>query len=118
MLFTAFKILFSACLIAFSSWLAGKRPELAGFIIALPLMTLLVLPFNFAEYQDPQNTVTFAKSILVAVPLSLTFFIPFLMAEKIMAIAPEGFGFWSVYGAGLACLTAAYFAHQWINKLL
>ena len=118
MAFTVFKILFSACVIAFSSWLAGKRPELAGFIIALPLMTLLVLPFNFAEYQDPQNTVTFAKSILVAVPLSLTFFIPFLMAEKIMAFAPEGFGFWAVYGCGLLCLTAAYFIHQWVTKLL
>lgn len=118
MVFTVFKILFSACLIAFSSWLAGRRPELAGFIIALPLMTLLVLPFNFAEYQDPANTVTFAKSILVAVPLSLTFFIPFLMAEKIMALAPEGFGFWLVYGVGIACLTAAYFIHQWAVKLL
>lgn len=118
MLFTAFKILFSACIIAFSSWLAGKRPELAGFIIALPLMTLLVLPFNFAEYQDPENTVTFAKSILVAVPLSLTFFIPFLLADKIMAVAPEGFGFWAVYVSGLACLSGAYFLHQWITKLI
>jgi len=118
MVFTAFKILFSACLIAFSSWLAGKRPELAGFIIALPLMTLLVLPFNFAEYQDPQNTVTFAKSILIAVPLSLTFFIPFLMAERIMAIAPEGYGFWVVYGLGITCLSAAYFIHQFVIKLL
>lgn len=118
MLFATFKIIFSACVIAFASWLAGKRPDLAGFIIALPLMTLLVLPFNFAEYQDPTNTVTFAKSILVAVPLSLTFFVPFLFADKIMVIAPEGFGFWMVYGAGLLCLTAAYFVHQGITKLL
>ena len=118
MAFTVFKILFSACLIAFSSWLAGKRPELAGFIIALPLMTLLVLPFNFAEYQDPENTVTFAKSILVAVPLSLTFFIPFLLADKIMAFAPEGYGFWVIYGSGLLCLTGAYFIHQWVTKLI
>lgn len=118
MLFTAFKIIFSACVIAFASWLAGKRPDLAGFIIALPLMTLLVLPFNFAEYQDPANTADFAKSILVAVPLSLTFFIPFLFADKIMAIAPDGFGFWAVYGAGLLCLTGAYFTHQGITKIL
>lgn len=118
MLFTVFKVLFSACMIAFASWLAGKRPELAGFIIAMPLMTLLVLPFNFAEYQDPQNTVTFAKSILVAVPLSLTFFIPFLMADKIMAITPDAYGFWVVYMSGIFCLAAAYFIHQWVVKLL
>lgn len=118
MAFTVFKILFSACIIAFSSWLAGKRPELAGFIIALPLMTMLVLPFNFAEYQDPENTVTFAKSILVAVPLSLTFFIPFLFAGHIMPLAPEGQGFWLVYGLGIACVGSAYFIHQWVTKLL
>ncbi|MGH1398507.1 MAG: hypothetical protein ACRBCT_04760 [Alphaproteobacteria bacterium] len=81
-------------------------------------MTLLVLPFNFAEYQDPQNTVTFAKSIMIAVPLSLTFFLPFLFADKIMALAPEGFGFWGVYALGLACLTASYFVHQGITKWL
>lgn len=118
MLFTAFKVLFSACVIAFSSWLAGKRPELAGFIIALPLMTLLVLPFNYVEYQNAETSVTFAKSILVAVPLSLTFFAPFLLAPKIMALVPEGFGFWTVYVLGLGCLAAAYFLHQWIMKFL
>lgn len=118
MLFTAFKVLFSAGMIAFSSWLAGKRPELAGFIIALPLMTLLVLPFNFAEYQDADNTVAFAKSIFVAVPLSLTFFIPFLLANKIMPLLPESAGFWVVYISGILCLSGAYFLHQWIMKYL
>ncbi len=118
MLFTVFKIIFSACVIAFSSWLAGKRPDLAGFIIALPLMTLLVLPFNYAEYQDPENTVTFAKSILVAVPLSLTLFIPFLFAPHIMALVPQGYGFWAVYITGIACLSGSYFLHQLILKLL
>ena len=118
MLFTAFKLIVSASLIAFSSWLAGKRPELAGFIISLPIITLLTLPFNYAEYQDAQNTVTFAKSILVAIPLSLTFFIPFLLADKIIAITPEGYGFWIIYALGMTCLTAAYFIHQWAVKLL
>ncbi|MEZ5815023.1 MAG: hypothetical protein R3E13_09965 [Alphaproteobacteria bacterium] len=116
--FTVFKILFSACLIAFSSWLAGKRPELAGFILALPIMTMMALPFNFAEYQDPENTVTFAKSILLAVPLSMMFFIPFLFANKIMSSVPEAYGFWSVYGLGLVCLTVAYFIHHNLTKLL
>ena len=118
MVFTAFKIIFSACVIAFSSWLAGKRPELAGFIVALPLVTLLVLPFNFAEYHDPENTITFAKSIMIAVPLSLTFFLPFLVADKIMVMVPNGFGFWAIYGLGLACLGAAYLSHKWVVKLL
>ena len=118
MAFTVFKVVFSACMIAFSSWLAGKRPELAGFIIALPLMTMLTLPLNFVEYQDPENTAAFAKSIFVAVPLSLTFFIPFFAADKIMPLAPEGYGFWLVYGLGVGCIATAYFVHQWVVKFL
>ena len=61
MMFAA-KILVAATLISFASWLAGKRPELAGFIIALPLTTMLALAFSFAEYRDPAASVTFAKS--------------------------------------------------------
>lgn len=69
-----FKMCLSAGVIAFASWLSGKRPELAGFIIALPLVTLLVLPFSFMEYQDAEKTVRFAQSIFIAIPLSLLFF--------------------------------------------
>ncbi len=112
MIFTTFKIMLSAGVIAFASWLAGKKPELAGFIIALPLATLLVLPLNYAEYQDADTAVRFARSILVAVPLSLTFFIPFLFAEKIPG------GFWALYGLGLCCLTASYFLHRFITAQL
>lgn len=116
MLYTVFKVALSALVIAFASWLAGKRPDLAGFIIALPLATLLVLPLSYMEYQDPNNAVAFGRSILIAVPLSLTFFIPFLAAPLIMPMMPEGYGFWGVYGLGLLCLIAAYFAHQAILK--
>ncbi len=112
MIFTIFKLTISAGMIAFASWLAGKKPELAGFIIAMPLLTLLVLPFSYTEYQDPENAVTFARSIFVAVPLSLTFFIPFLLADKIPG------GFWVLYGTGILCLIASYFIHRWITGLL
>ena len=106
--FALAKILISALVIAFASWLAGKRPELAGFIVALPLVTLLALAFSYAEYQNPENSVTFARSIFVAIPLSMTFFIPFLLAEKIPG------GFWVLYGSGILCLTLSYFVHRFI----
>lgn len=104
----AFKMLVSAGVIAFASWLSGKRPELAGFIVALPLVTLMVLPFSFLEYQDADKTVKFAQSIFVAVPLSLLFFVPFLFANKLI------WNFWALYGAGLILLSAGYFAHKFI----
>lgn len=117
MWFTIFKIGVSACVIAFASWLSGKRPDLAGFIIALPLVTLLVLPLSYAEYQNAEASVAFAKSIMLAVPLSLTFFLPFLFATPILTLIPEQYGFWGLYGLGLICLVAAYFTHQYLTKM-
>jgi hypothetical protein len=116
MWFMVFKIGLSACDIAFASWLSGKRPDLAGFIIALPLVTLLALPFSYAEYQNADTSIDFAKSIMVAVPLSLAFFVPFLFAKSIMDMLPEGYVFWVIYASGLICLIGAYFLHQFLIK--
>lgn len=110
MFLIAAKLAISASVIAFASWLSGKRPELAGFIVALPMVTLMVLPFSYLEYQDPETSIRFAKSIFVAVPLSLFFFVPFLLADRLQL------GFWGLYGSGLALLVAAYFLHQAILR--
>lgn len=104
----AIKIAVSAGMIAFASWLSGKRPELAGFIIALPLMSLLALPFSMAEYRDPAASVRFAQSIFTAIPMSLLFFVPFLMAAKL------NWGFWWLYGSGIALLAAGFLAHKFV----
>jgi len=108
MLFTTFKIIISASVIALASWLSGKKPELAGFLVALPIVTLLVLPLGHIEHQDPENSVRFARSIFTAIPLTLTFFVPFLLATKLQV------GFWWLYSSGFVLLVIAYFIHQWI----
>ena len=43
------KLFIAAAVISFCSWLSNKRPELAGFIIALPITTLIVLVFSYIE---------------------------------------------------------------------
>ncbi len=111
MFLTVMKTLVAAAVITFASWLSNKKPGLAGFIIALPLSSLLVLLFSYAEYHDAAASVRFAKSIFVAVPLSLLFFVPFLLADKLH------FGFWGLYASGLALLVVAYFAHTYILKV-
>ena len=73
------KILISSFIIAGASHLAGRKPMLAGFIVALPLTSLLSLTWAYIEHRDMQKVNDFAVSILVAVPLSLAFFIPFCM---------------------------------------
>lgn len=112
MLFFAFKIGVSAIIIAFAAWLSGKRPETAGFITALPLVTLLVLPFAHAEHSDAENSIKFARSIFIAIPVSMTFFIPFLFAHKMP------FGFWGLYSSGIVLLICGFFAHKYVTNFL
>lgn len=108
MLLMTGKVLLAAVLIAFCSWLSGKKIMLAGFITALPLTTLLALAFSHAEWGDTQQSVAYAKSILVAVPVSLLFFVPFLLADKLQL------GFWKCYFAGIVLLGIGYFIHTYV----
>ena len=55
------KLAIAAGVIAFGSWLSGKRPELAGFIVALPLASLLALAFSYFEHRDSEASIVFAK---------------------------------------------------------
>ncbi len=64
MLFFLFKVIAGGLIIAFSSWLAGQNPKLAGFIIALPLVSLIAILFSYYEHNDTEKTVMFTKSIL------------------------------------------------------
>lgn len=99
-------IFISAALISFCAWLAQRRPELAGFIISLPLSTLLVLALNQTQYGDPAKGTLLAKSIFVAIPSTLVFFIPFLVADRLKL------SFWVSYSSGVGLLVVAFFVHR------
>ena len=66
------KVISAALIIAFASWLSGQNPKLAGFIIALPLVSIIAIAFSYYEHNDIEKTILFTKSILVAVPISLS----------------------------------------------
>ncbi len=104
------KMIVAAFVIAFASWLSGKKPVLAGFIIALPLASMLAILFSYLQYRDMQKINQFAVSILAAVPLSLFFFVPFILNRWLK------FGFALTYVSAVACLAFAYFFHQFILK--
>ena len=110
MAFTAFKIILSAVIISFVSWLSAKKPVFAGFLTALPLTTLLALAFTHSQWQDPEVSVKFAQSIFYAVPITLVFFIPFLLANKFQL------SFWVCYIIGLFLLFIGYLIHSYIMK--
>lgn len=110
MIFTALKVTIAAFVIAFTSWLAGKKPELAGFITALPLVSIMALAMAYSQHGDAGNTAQYARSIIFAVPISWLFFVPFFFTERL------SLGFWPSWLLGLALLGAGYFLHQWILK--
>jgi hypothetical protein len=98
-------VIVSASIISFAAWLSGRHPSLAGFVVALPLATMLVLPLSQLQHGDSGNSITLAKNIFVAVPITLTFFVPFLLSERF------GLSFWQAYGLGTLALVIGYFVH-------
>jgi hypothetical protein len=105
-------VLISACLISFAAWLSRRYPVTAGFIVALPLTSMLVLPLAHLQHADTDNSVLMARSILIAIPVSLTFFLPFLFAGRL------GLSFWAAYALGCAALPVGFFVHRAVVRLL
>jgi len=100
------KVIIAGGIISFTSWLSGKRPALAGFLLALPISSMIALLLSYTEYKDAEKSVEFAKSIFFAVPLSLVFFIPFLFANRLRWPFP-----W-IYISGAVLLIFAYGLHR------
>ena len=111
-MFFVFKTLLAGLIIAFSSWLAGQYPKMAGFIIALPIASLIAIAYAYYEHNDATNTILYAKSILIAVPVSYLFFIPFFFARQLEN------NFWLIYGIGILLLVLGYFVHKIIVNFL
>lgn len=100
------KAVIAGCVVSFASWLAGRAPVMAGFLVALPISTAILLPMSYMEHGSFENTVLLARSIAVAVPLTLTFFVPFFFAARL------GLGFWTAYPLAFLCLGVGYFLHR------
>ena len=98
-----FKAVIAGTLIALASWLSEKRPELAGFIIALPITSIIALTISQVQTHDSENSIIFAKSIIIGVPLSYLFFLPFFLQQV------TRFGFWAALIVGLGLLSIGYF---------
>jgi len=101
-------LILSASLISGTLWIAKAYPALGGFIISLPLSTLIVLALSKLQEHSVGDTFLLAKSIFVGVPLTLGFFLPFLVAETFRL------SFWSCYGLGLFFLLLSFLGHRWI----
>jgi hypothetical protein len=105
-------VVLSAVVIAVAAWLSGRFPRAAGFLVSLPLATMLVLPMAYLQHQDTEKTIAFAKSILIAVPIIMLFLLPFIVAFR------HGWSFWASYTVACAWLLPAFFLHRFLLRLL
>jgi hypothetical protein len=98
------KVLVSAVVIAVASEVAKRDSFWGALIVALPLTSILALSWLYAETRDDSLAVRFARDIFWLVPVSLTFFVPFLLESK------TRLGFVPNLIAGLVLLALAVWA--------
>lgn len=103
-------VILTALIIATASAIAKQNPLLAGFITALPLTSILALCATYLQTGDGEATSRYAISILVAVPASLLFFLPFLLYPKLKG------SFWLYLLAGILLLNVSLFLHKTIYQ--
>lgn len=76
------KVLISAAVIAVAAEVAKRHAFWGAVLIALPLTSILAMSWLFAETRDNALLTRFAKDIFFLVPVSLVFFLPFLLEDK------------------------------------
>lgn len=76
--------------------ISKRSPRLGAVLLSLPIMSILAFQFSWWQHHDLPSLSRMARDTLVLVPLSLPFFIPFVLAERL------GWSFWGCLAAGLA----------------
>ncbi len=104
----ATNVALTSVLLSVVLWVSKTNAILGGFIVSLPISTLIVLAFSRIQQGETGNTQLLAKSIFVALPATLTFFIPFLLADRLKL------SFWTSYFTGICLLTVSFFIHKWL----
>ena len=106
-----FKVFISSIIISFASWLSFKKPSLAGFIISIPIVSIISIALSYFEHKDIEKTIVFTKSILVGIPISLLFFLPFFFSKHF------GMNFFIIYFSGIVFLILGFFVHRYLTSL-
>ena len=73
---------------------------------------MLVLPMAQVQHGDPGNTYLLAKSIFLATPVTLLFFLPFLLSSRL------DWPFWKLYLAGCGLLAVGIVVYRLVVRLL
>jgi hypothetical protein len=67
---------------------------------------------SYLQHGNAGNTLILAKSIFAAIPVTMAFFVPFLLSERL------GLSFWQAYGLGVLTLCLGFLVHRTVVGLL
>ena len=98
------KVFVSALVIAAAVEVAKRDPYWGAVIIALPLTSVLAMSWLYLDTRDNVLLTRFARDIFLIVPVSLVFFLPFLLETR------TRLGFVSDILIGIGLLAAAVWA--------
>lgn len=76
------KVALSALVVALASEVAKRDTFWGALLVAMPLTSILALSWLYAETRDNTQTTRLARDIVLLVPGSLVFFLPFLLEVK------------------------------------
>jgi hypothetical protein len=76
------KVFIAAGMIVLASVVAKRSAFFGALIIAMPMGSVLSLLFLYFDTKDSARTIEFAKEIFFMIPVSLIFFVPFLLANR------------------------------------
>ena len=91
------------------SLLSNRSPRLGGFLLTLPLVSILSFISAWSQDHDSSRVERLARETLVLVPLGLPFFVPLAFAQRL------GLGFWSAFGSGLVLASVTVGLWLWLG---
>ncbi|MBS1214159.1 MAG: uncharacterized protein H6R26_2776 [Proteobacteria bacterium] len=81
-MFFLLKLGITALVIVGAAEVAKRSTWLGGLLVALPLVSILSMTWLYVETRDSAKVAEFAREILIMVPPSLLFFVPFLLEPR------------------------------------
>src|SRR5262245_20823716 len=76
------------------SLLAKQQPRLGGFLLTLPVVSLVAFAAAWMQHHDLPAISRLSRETLILVPLGLPFFVPLAFAERL------GLGFGAAFALG------------------
>ena len=100
-LWNMLRIVIAASIVVSVAEISKGSPRLGALLLSLPVISILAFIFSWFEHHDMPAISRMARETLVLVPLSLPFFIPLALADRL------GWSFWlsMAVGVGLASAT-------------